>query len=212
MTATLTSIRQNAVKDMKRELILQAARRVFEREGLEKTSLRAIAREAGYTPAALYFHFDSKEALYAELLGASLDTLGEAVTKAAEGQSEPAKAFETAALAYFDFYLSNPKDLDLGFYLSGGGMARKGVGRDHDTTLNTRLLDAIRPVERAAIRMGASRRKAQKAVGEFFAYANGVLLLAHTGRLELFEASAQDLMKRFVASQLEALTNGGAAR
>lgn len=208
MTETLTSIRQSAVKDMKRELILQAAKRVFERDGLDKTSLRAIAREAGYTPAALYFYFDSKEAIYAELLGASLDALGDAVTKAAEMHSKPAKSFQAAALAYFDFYLSNPKDLDLGFYLSGGGMARKGAGRDHDMTLNARLLDAIRPVERAAIGMGASRRAAQKALGEFFAYANGVLLLAHTGRLELFDASAQDLMKRFVASQLKALANG----
>jgi len=32
----------------------------------------AIAAAAGYTPAALYFHFESKEAIYAEVLRASL--------------------------------------------------------------------------------------------------------------------------------------------
>ncbi|MFY0116404.1 helix-turn-helix domain-containing protein, partial [Acinetobacter baumannii] len=57
--------RRQAVSDMKRGLILEAARRVFVAEGLEGASLRAIAAEAGYTPAALYFHFDSKEAIYA---------------------------------------------------------------------------------------------------------------------------------------------------
>jgi AcrR family transcriptional regulator len=52
--------RSQAVRDLKRSLILEAARKVFENEGLDGASLRAIAAEAGYTPAALYFHFDSK--------------------------------------------------------------------------------------------------------------------------------------------------------
>ena len=60
--------RKQAVKDMKREMILAAARKIFAQEGLEGASLRAIAQEAGYTPAALYFHFASKEAVYAALL------------------------------------------------------------------------------------------------------------------------------------------------
>ena len=55
--------RKRAVSAFKRDLILEAARRLFETEGLEGASLRAIAAEAGYTPAALYFHFDSKEAI-----------------------------------------------------------------------------------------------------------------------------------------------------
>jgi AcrR family transcriptional regulator len=52
-------------RELKRGLILAAARKVFEAEGLDGASLRAIAAEAGYTPPALYFHFDSKEAIYA---------------------------------------------------------------------------------------------------------------------------------------------------
>ena len=67
---------------LKRSLILDAARRVFENDGLEGASLRAIAAEAGYTPAALYFHFDSKEAIYAELLASSLAALRDAVDAA----------------------------------------------------------------------------------------------------------------------------------
>ncbi len=65
--------RQKAVSDLKRELILDAARKVFEADGLDGASLRAIAAGAGYTPAALYFHFESKEAIYAEVLRCSLD-------------------------------------------------------------------------------------------------------------------------------------------
>jgi Bacterial regulatory proteins, tetR family len=64
--------RREAVSEHKRGLILKAAREIFEAEGLEGASLRAIAARAGYTPAALYFHFDSKEAIYAQVLLASL--------------------------------------------------------------------------------------------------------------------------------------------
>ncbi len=50
---------------------------MFAQEGLEGASLRAIAMRAGYAPAALYFHFDSKEAIYAEVLRESLAALGD---------------------------------------------------------------------------------------------------------------------------------------
>jgi hypothetical protein len=70
--------RRAAVSGYKRQLILDAAR-FFSEEGLEGASLRAIAVRAGYTPAALYFHFESKEALYAEVLQASLVALGATV-------------------------------------------------------------------------------------------------------------------------------------
>ena len=71
--------RQESVSELKRALIVEAARRVFEAEGLEGASLRAIAREAGYTVGALYFHFPNKEAVYGAVLEESLDRLAAAV-------------------------------------------------------------------------------------------------------------------------------------
>src|SRR5512143_1574688 len=106
--------RRRAVSSLKRGLILDAARAVFETEGLDGASLRAIAAEAGYTPAALYFHFDSKEAIYAEVLQASLASLREAVGRAVACIGGPAERLCAAAIAFFDFYAENPRDLDLG--------------------------------------------------------------------------------------------------
>src|SRR2546421_5070600 len=105
--------RQKAVSDLKRELILDAARKVFEAEGLDGASLRAIAASAGYTPAALYFHFESKEAIYAEVLRASLMNLGQAVTRAVSRARTPADRLRAAAMAFFRYYADNPRDLDL---------------------------------------------------------------------------------------------------
>lgn len=205
MPKVLGKNRKQAVSDLKKSLILDAAKRVFERGGLENASLRAIAREADYTPAALYFHFDSKEAVYAALLARSLDVLKQNVEHAAAQTSDPSEQFRAAAAAYFQFFLKNPKDLDLGFYLSSGGMSPEGVGRERNKELNTKLLDAIRPVEAAALALSKSAQDAQKALTEFFVYANGILLLVHTGRIKLFEDSEQDLLENFVSSQIESL-------
>ncbi len=48
--------------------LLDAALKVFAREGLEGASLRAIAREAGCDPSLIYYHFENKEAMFAALL------------------------------------------------------------------------------------------------------------------------------------------------
>src|SRR5438309_10150568 len=102
--------RQQAVSDLKRELILSAARKVFESDGLDGASLRAIASAAGYTPAALYFHFDSKEAIYAEVLRGSLVSLGTAISRATLRAKTPADRLRAAALAFFRYYDDNPRD------------------------------------------------------------------------------------------------------
>jgi TetR/AcrR family transcriptional regulator len=44
--------RQDALRDARRQVIIDAARRVFERAGLEGASIRMIAAEAGCTTAA----------------------------------------------------------------------------------------------------------------------------------------------------------------
>src|ERR1700759_3952746 len=95
--------RQRAVKDLKRAIILDAARAVFEAEGLDGASLRAIAVAAGYTPAALYFHFDSKEAIYAEVLRQSLVNLSRTVDRAVARCKRPVDRLRAAATAFFRF-------------------------------------------------------------------------------------------------------------
>src|SRR5215510_8608277 len=109
--------RREAVSGHKRELILDAAKQVFADEGLEGSSLRAIAVAAGYTPAALYFHFESKEAIYAEVLRESLVNLGQTIDRAVSRGKRPDDRLRAAAMAFFRFYADNPRDLDLGFYL-----------------------------------------------------------------------------------------------
>ena len=197
--------RRQAVGDLKRGLILEAARQVFEADGLDGASLRAIAARAGYTPAALYFHFASKEAIYAEVLHASLARLSEAVEGAAAAIADPEDRLRRAALAFFGFYADHPRDLDLGFYLFRGGMKPQGLGRERDEALNRALGAALAPVTAAAQAVGLGEEQARLLTVDVFAHAAGLLLLAHTGRIRMFGASAPRQMEAYLDAQIARL-------
>lgn len=195
--------RIESVSEHKRDLILKAAREVFELEGLEGASLRAIAARAGYTPAALYFHFDSKEAIYAEVLRTSLSALGKAVNDAARKARSTEGRLQASAMAFFSFYTENPRDLDLGFYLFRGGMKPAGLGKARDKELNAALAEALQPIARSAFELGASEAGANLLMVDIFAHAVGLLLLLHTGRIRMFDASARVQMKAYVRSRIK---------
>lgn len=189
----------------KRELILAAAREVFAAEGLEGASLRAIAAAAGYTPAALYFHFASKEEIYAEVLNGSLARLAGAVGGAVAAAPTAAERLRAAAMAFFGFYADHPRDLDLGFYLFRGGMRPAGLGEARDLQLNAALEAALRPIAAAAVELGAPQAEANLLMVDCFAHATGLLLLLHTGRIRMFGASAPALMEAYVQGRITQL-------
>lgn len=197
-----TRHRKKAVSDLKRQLILDAARAIFEQKGLEGASLRAIANAAGYTPAALYFHFDSKEDVYAALLEQSLTTLKARVEGDVNNGDAPRLRIAAAAMAFFEFYRENPKDLDLGFYLFQGGMGPDGVGRERNERLNAMLYATLEPIGQAGRDLGLDAAGAQRLMADMFAHATGVLLLAHTGRIGLFDVSPVDQMKSYINARI----------
>ena len=101
---------------------ISSPREVFRAEGLDGASLRAIAAGAGYTPAALHFHSEFKEAVHAEMLQASLARLAEAVDQAVAEVVDPANRLRRASMAFFGFYAEHSDDFNLGSYLFRGGM------------------------------------------------------------------------------------------
>jgi AcrR family transcriptional regulator len=65
---TSSADRRERAKGRTREDILEAAARAFARHGLESATMQHIASEAGYTAAALYTYFDSKQAILESLM------------------------------------------------------------------------------------------------------------------------------------------------
>ncbi|MCG8493958.1 MAG: TetR/AcrR family transcriptional regulator [Sneathiellales bacterium] len=195
--------RKKATSAEKKRMILDAAKRVFEEEGLEGSSLRSIAAEAGYTPAALYFHFSSREEIYAELLSQSLHQLKDYIDQRVRKRETAGERFEEAAWSFFDFYNKNPEDLSLGLYLFRGGIEPQGVGRERNQKLNQELYDCLAPIAEAAEELGADKHLGQNLMARIFAHSTGILLLAHTKRIRLFEQDPEQMMRDYIEEQIK---------
>lgn len=194
MTQSARAERRDAVVETKRRMILEAALRVFATNGLHDASMRTIANEAGYTPGAIYAYFSSKEHIYAAALDESLTRLCEATQTGAATAADARERIIAAGLAFFDFYDANPRDLDLGFYLFGGGIQPRGLSDELNQQLNAALLATLEPIRHAALELGADQAQATTLTADAFAHASGLLLLAHTRRLDLFQLDARQLM------------------
>lgn len=68
--------------------ILDAAQRVFAREGIRGASIRAISREANCDPALIYYHFANKEAVFSSLLDRKFPALAQAITQIADAADD----------------------------------------------------------------------------------------------------------------------------
>jgi AcrR family transcriptional regulator len=93
--------------DLSRALV-QAGRRILESEGPQALSLRAVAREAGVSPAAPYHHFKDKSDLLEAIAKEGWMELGVAVAKARAQAPDARAAMTNIGVAYVCFARDNP--------------------------------------------------------------------------------------------------------
>src|ERR1700760_4590230 len=93
--------------DLRRALI-DAARRVLESDGPSALSLRAVAREAGVSPAAPYHHFKDKGELLDAVASEGWHMLDAAIAKVREDAPSPEAAMDEIGVAYVCFARENP--------------------------------------------------------------------------------------------------------
>lgn len=93
--------------DLSRALV-QAGRRILEKEGPAGLSLRAVAREAGVSPAAPYHHFKDKCELMAAVAEEGWHELGEAIVAARAKAHDPRHGLSEIGTAYVVFARKNP--------------------------------------------------------------------------------------------------------
>ena len=203
--------RQRAVTDVRRALVLAAAKSAFLELGLDGASLREIAKRAGYTPGAIYSYFSSKEEVYGALLGESLERLNARVATSvaapddasASGCSAPARrrlaerTLRAKATAFFEFYRESPRDLDLGFYLFHG-MQPRGLTPTLNEQLNASLREALQPARQAIEDLGWTAEGALAETTALFAHTVGLLPPSHTGRIRMFGQQSEDLFGRYL--------------
>lgn len=93
--------------DLRRALV-DAARRILESEGPSALSLRAVAREAGVSPAAPYHHFKDKGELLDAVAHVGWDMLGDSMREGREAAPDVRHAMTEIGVAYVQFAQRHP--------------------------------------------------------------------------------------------------------
>ena len=96
--------------DATRARILDAAARLFKDKGFAATSLRDIAATANMKAGSLYYHFDSKEDIVAEVLDLGIRHVLDAVEAAIAdlpGDADGRQKIETAIVTHLEALLAH---------------------------------------------------------------------------------------------------------
>lgn len=101
-------------------MILGAARELFASEGYESFSMRKLAQRIEYSPASIYLHFKSKEALFAAIVDESFARLCHAQRKLDKQleDGDPVELLKRGLHLYVKFGLQNQNDYRFAFVLS----------------------------------------------------------------------------------------------
>lgn len=97
-----------------RQKILDAARGLVRETGRDTATMRGIANRIGYTAAALYHHFENKEALLSALVAEDFRALMGAFVRLGEIE-DPVVRLVRAAEEYVEFGLRHPEEYRLAF-------------------------------------------------------------------------------------------------
>jgi len=172
-----------------RAAILDAARRVAARDGARDLSLRGVAAEAGFAPAALYSYFTGKDELLLALAAEDLSFIARAMRGAAAGHEGKGKLAAAAAVALE--LLRTTETIAAG---SAVLPASAGTG-DAERLFNGRLIAALKVLSDVSGQSPDSR-EAQCDVLLMGAALSGLALLARAGRLDVLGYSIAEILTR----------------
>ena len=136
--------------------ILDAAERVFATHGIQAGSVRKIGAESGFSAAAIYLFFDSKQQLLLETLGRRGVELVAAVGAAAADGSDALDALHRVIDVAVDYFETHPEFSQIVHQLRGGVSAGPALGDPGDSS---GLIDRATAWSRTS--SGAVRRQAR---------------------------------------------------
>jgi AcrR family transcriptional regulator len=187
--ATKRNERRACERSATRAAIFEAARRVAARDGARDLSLRAVAAEAGFAPAALYGYFTGKDELLLALAAEDLSLVARAMRGAAAGCEGKGKLAAAAGAALE--LLRNTETIAAG---SAVLPASAGSG-EAERLFNGRMIAALKVLSDVTGGEPGSR-DAQCDVLLVGATLSGLALLARAGRLDALGFSVEEILTR----------------
>ncbi|HEY0795248.1 MAG TPA: TetR/AcrR family transcriptional regulator [Acidisarcina sp.] len=144
MTSATIALPRERYKSEVRAQILTGARQIFVHEGYASFSLRKLAAQIGYSPAAIYKHFKSKSEIFDTLAEESFAALTRASSsvKPIDGE-DPVDRLKRGIWAYVNFGLDNPDDYRFAFLLTPPGADKPPKPRAAYSGLRDRVQKCI---------------------------------------------------------------------
>jgi AcrR family transcriptional regulator len=182
MSAAATRAQRHTVT---RAAILDAARRVAARDGAKEFSLRAVAAEADFAPAALYSYFKGKDELLLALAADDLSSLARAMRQPGNAAVSKFSAAAGAALAH----LQSAETI----VAASSAMSAQAGSSEAERLFNGRLIAVLKILSDA--RGVALDDRASQADAMLLAAAlTGLAVLSRSGRLAALGFSTDELV------------------
>jgi AcrR family transcriptional regulator len=175
-----------------RASILDAARTVATREGARNLSLRGVAAEAGFAPAALYGYFQNKDELLVALAADDLSGVARAMRTATQDANGvgPLTAASSIALTFL-------RDTETMAAVSAALPSIAGDG-EAERLFNGRLIAVLTALSEATGQKATGRAQ-QSDVVVLAAALAGLAMMGRAGRLDALGFSAEELLARLEA-------------
>lgn len=113
----------------RRTQIIEAAKALFGEGGIEQVSMRNIARRVGITQAAIYQHFQDKDAILFSIAEDFFTLLIEGSLKTAQEVADPVQRLRRSMHNYVASGLEHPEEYRLVFMTHAPGLRRQGGHR-----------------------------------------------------------------------------------
>jgi AcrR family transcriptional regulator len=127
-----------------RQKVLDASLALIEEGGLDRLSMREVARKAGVSHQAPYHYFGDREAILAAIAGEGFSKLGQLLARAAaQSGSEPVKAVEAMGQAYVEFALRSPAYFQAMFRADAVPLDRYPEARKREEEAFERLVESV---------------------------------------------------------------------
>jgi AcrR family transcriptional regulator len=96
--------RNETQKAKRREVMLDAAQKVFFRQGFEQTTMDDIANETGFSRGLLYVYFADKKGIYDAIRVRATQTLHDRMRRYTDEQTRGIDKIKACGLAFYHFY------------------------------------------------------------------------------------------------------------
>jgi AcrR family transcriptional regulator len=168
--------------DETRARLLTAARDLYLEVGSARVSLREVARRSGVSAAAVYRHFDNKQALLQQVCGEGFRIFASYLMRALAAAT-PAERMVSCAEQYLSFAVENPRDYRVIFMSDADDVIALGPPHlddgTHDPTFQF-LVDRVKECMAAKV---IARGDADEVATLIWSHVHGLVSLRLSGLL-----------------------------